>query len=70
MIIEFGKVVLKGSTFEDNLFMKKDKLTHRTILSNVVEYMLHHVLTRVDIANDAWDNLCETFERIHINNRL
>ncbi len=70
VIIEFGKVVLKGRTFEHKLFMKKDNLTHRTILLNVVEYMLHHVLTRVDIANDAWDNLCETFERRHINNKL
>jgi hypothetical protein len=39
VIIEFGKVVFKRGTFEHNLFMKKDKLTHRIILLNVVEYM-------------------------------
>ncbi len=69
VIIEFGKIVLKGGTFEHNLFMKNDKLIHRTILLSVIEYMLHHV-TRVDSTKDAWDNLCATFERRHINNRL
>jgi hypothetical protein len=69
VIIEFGNIVFKRGTFEHNLFMKKDKLTHRTILLSVVEYMLHHVI-HVDTTKDAWDNLCATFERRHINNRL
>ncbi len=29
---EFKEIVLKGSTFEHHLFMKKDRLAHGTIL--------------------------------------
>jgi hypothetical protein len=49
--------------------MKKDKLTHGTIILNVVNSLLHHV-TCAKIVKDAWDNLCATFDRRHVGNIL
>jgi hypothetical protein len=67
--VEFGKIILKRSTLEHYLFMKKDKVVHGTILLNVIDFMLHHV-ARVGTIKDAWDNLCATFERRHVSNKL
>jgi hypothetical protein len=67
--VEFGEIIFKGSTFEHYLFMKKDKLAHGIILLNVIDFLLHHV-THVGIIKDAWDNLCATFERRHVGNKL
>ncbi len=35
--VEFGDIVFEGGTFEHCLFMKKNKLAHRTILLNVID---------------------------------
>jgi hypothetical protein len=59
--IEIGKIVLKKNTLEHHWFMKKDKLAHETILLDVVNFMLHH-LVLAEFAKDSWDNLCATFE--------
>jgi len=67
--VEFGEIILKGSTFEHYLFMKKDKLAHGTILLNVIDFMLHHVAC-VKTIKDAWDNLCAIIERRHVSNKL
>jgi hypothetical protein len=67
--VEFGDIVLEGGTFKHHLFMKKDKLAHGRILLNVIDFLLHHV-TCVEITKDAWDNLCATFERKHVGNKL
>jgi hypothetical protein len=67
--VEFGEIILKGSTLEHYLFTKKDELAHGTIFLNVIDFMLHHV-ARVGTTKDAWDNLCAAFERRHVGNKL
>ncbi len=49
--------------------MKKDKLVCGKIILNVVDSLLHHV-TCAETAKDAWDNLCVTFEKRHVGNKL
>jgi hypothetical protein len=49
--------------------MKKDKLACETILLNVVDSLLHHV-AHAKTTKNAWDNLCATFEKRHIGNKL
>jgi hypothetical protein len=39
--IELGKFVLKWNGHEHHMFMKKDKLVHKTIFLNVVIFFLH-----------------------------
>ncbi len=68
--VEFGEIVPKGGTLEHCLCMKKDKLACGTILLNVFDIILHHVAQCVETIKDAWDNLCATFERTHVGNRL
>jgi hypothetical protein len=48
--------------------MKKDILAHGTILLNVVDFLLHYA-TYAKATKDAWDNLCATFERRHVDNK-
>jgi hypothetical protein len=66
LYIEFG--VPKGSIHELRVFMKKYKLVHRTILLNIIDFLLHHA-KNAKSAKDIWDNLYATFER-HVGNRL
>ncbi len=66
--IEFWKIVLKKGIFEHCLFMKKDKLAHETIFLNV-NFMLHH-LAHAKFAKDSWNNLCATFEKKNVDNKL
>jgi len=49
--------------------MKKDKLACGTVLLNVVDSLLHHV-THAETTKNAWDNLCATFEKRHVGNKL
>ncbi len=67
--VEFGEIVPKRGIFEYHLFMKKDKLACGTILLNVVDSLLYHVAC-AKIGKDAWDNLCATCERNHVDNKL
>ncbi len=67
--VELGGIILEGGTIKHHLFVKKDKLVCGTIILNVVDSLLHHVAC-VKIAKDAWDNICVTFERKHIGNKL
>jgi hypothetical protein len=39
--IELGKFVIKWNNHEHHMFMKKDKLAHKTIFLNVVNFFLH-----------------------------
>jgi hypothetical protein len=68
--VEFGEIVLEGGTLKQCLFMKKDKLARGTILLNVIDIILHHVAQCVETIKDAWDNLCATFERTYVGNKL
>ncbi len=67
--IEFGKIVLKKGALEHHLFMKKDKLAHETILLDVVNFMLHH-LAHAKFVKNSWDNLCATFDKNYVGNKL
>jgi hypothetical protein len=49
--------------------MKKDKLTCGTTLLNVVDHLLDHVAC-AETKKDAWNNLCATFEKKHVDNKL
>jgi hypothetical protein len=49
--------------------MKKDKSVHLTILLNVVDFLLHHVI-HANITKNAWDNLYVTFEKKDVGNKL
>ncbi len=56
--------------FEYCLFIKKDKLAHGTIIVNVFDFLLHHV-ARGEIAKDACENFCATFEKsLHVGNKI
>jgi hypothetical protein len=68
--VEFGEIVLEGGILKQCLFMKKDKLTHGTILLILIDIILHHVAQCVETIKDAWDNLCATFERTYFGNKL
>ncbi len=67
--VELEEIILEGGTIQHHLFMKKDKLVCGTIILNVVDLLLHHVVC-AKIAKDAWDNICVTFERIRVGYRL
>jgi hypothetical protein len=47
----------------------KDKLAYGTIFLNIVDSLLHHV-TSAKTTKDAWENLCATFEKTHVDNIL
>jgi hypothetical protein len=49
--------------------MKRDKLACGTTLLNVVDLLLDHV-TCAETTKDAWNNLCATFEKKHVGNKL
>ncbi len=38
--IELGKIVFKWNSHEHVMFMKKDKLAHKTIFLNIVNFFL------------------------------
>jgi hypothetical protein len=59
----------RQGTLQHHLFLKKEKLAHKKINLNVVDSLLHHV-THVETTKDTWDNLCVTFEKRHVGNRL
>lgn len=65
--IEFENFVLKGSTHEHHIFMKKDKLIFGTIFLNVVNSLLRHV-AHLRNAKEVWNNLFTTFEKQHVGN--
>ncbi len=67
--VEFGEIVPKGGALEYHLFMKKGKLACGTIFLNIVDSLLYHVAC-AKIGKDAWDNLCATCERKHVDNKL
>ncbi len=66
--VEFGNITLEGCTFEHCLFMKQEKLDWKFVLLNV-DFWLHHV-TSARTVKDAWENLCATFEKIHLGKIL
>jgi hypothetical protein len=68
--VEFGEILLEGSTLEHCLFVKKEKLACGTILLIFIDIILHHVTQCVETIKDAWDNLCATFEKTHVGNKL
>jgi hypothetical protein len=49
--------------------MKKDKFTCGTTLLNVVDLLLDHVAC-AKTEKDAWNNLCATFGKKHVGNKL
>jgi len=49
--------------------MKKDKLACGTTLLNVVDPLLDHVAC-AKTTKDSWNNLCATFEKKHVGNKL
>jgi hypothetical protein len=67
--VEFQKIVSRRSILEHRLFKKKDKLVYGTVLLNVVDFLLHHVALS-KTTKDAWDNLCATLEKKHVDNKL
>jgi hypothetical protein len=44
-------------------------LVYGTVLLNVVDFLLHHVALS-KTTKDAWDNLCATLEKKHVDNKL
>ncbi len=44
-------------------------MAHRKINLNVVDSLLHHV-AHVETTKNTWENLCVTFERRHVGNKL
>lgn len=51
------------------MFLKRKKFILETIFFNIVDFLLHHV-TREKNVNEPYDDLCATFERQHVGNRL
>ncbi len=67
--IEFEKIVFEGRIYEHRMFMKKNKLACWTIFLHIVDFLLHYVACVKSVKKIAWDNLCATFEKWHVNNR-
>lgn len=67
--LSLEKLFLKGRIYEHRMFMKKNKLACWTIFLHIVDFLLHH-LACVKSVKKAWDNLCATFEKSHVDNTL
>jgi hypothetical protein len=51
------------------MFLKRKKFIFEIIFLNIVNFLLHHVARDKNV-NEPYDNLCATFERQHLGNRL